>query len=424
MKVICEFRGNRLWFISERENSDSPLDGRCGNVECYVDMPFSDINKIHPDHLGLATILLFNPFIGEELYLPCEVSRDFYESVKHVLSKYIISSGYSEKIKKYSSSEKSKPGLAFSGGQDSMAALSLMPENTVCIFLDRPMNQNSSYDSDAAYMACESLSQIGYDVRKVESDLEYLRNPVGFPSDLANGVPIILLANYLDIDSIGYGTVLESTYGIGHKEFRDYPNKPHHRFYGDIFKSAGLEKNFPVGGISEVGTSLINMKSSIGKMSQSCIRGVWKIPCHKCWKCFRKDLLGAALYNNKNEVDLKIGLNQKEVQINLMKIPISHENVLMYSLKNIDIGEYKFLEELKNRVDRDINIDFLERWYAPSLVLIPDKYKIFIRDKNLHFMPAMNNSQEVGVVIWNMIEFMENKITISNKNILVSSWDQ
>ena len=54
--------------------------------------------------------------------------------------------------------------------------------------------------------------------------------------DRANGVPIILLAKDLDIDSIGYVTVLESTYGIGHEEFRDYPNKPHHKFYGDIFK--------------------------------------------------------------------------------------------------------------------------------------------------------------------------------------------
>ena len=44
----------------------------------------------------------------------------------------------------------------------------------------------------------------------IESNLEFIRKPVGFPTDLANSIPAILLSEFLGFDSIGFGTVLES----------------------------------------------------------------------------------------------------------------------------------------------------------------------------------------------------------------------
>ena len=51
----------------------------------------------------------------------------------------------------------------------------------------------------------------------IESDLEYVRDPVGFPVDVANSVPAILMADYLKLDSIAFGTIMEASYGVGHK---------------------------------------------------------------------------------------------------------------------------------------------------------------------------------------------------------------
>ena len=48
-----------------------------------------------------------------------------------------------------------------------------------------------------------------------------IRDPVGFPTDLANAVPL-LLSEALKISSISFGTVLESGYGIGHEKFVEY----------------------------------------------------------------------------------------------------------------------------------------------------------------------------------------------------------
>ena len=66
-------------------------------------------------------------------------------------------------------------------GADSTAALAVMPGNTVPVFMNRPMRENSMYDSDAPIKNyCELLRQIGYDVRIIDSDLEFTREPVGF----------------------------------------------------------------------------------------------------------------------------------------------------------------------------------------------------------------------------------------------------
>jgi hypothetical protein len=121
--------------------------------------------------------------------------------------------------------------LAFSGGVDSTAALSVMPKNTVSIFMDRPLKGKSLYNPQAAHLAVESLKEIGYVSESVQCDLEYVRHPVGFPTDLSNGVPALLLADYFNASSIAFGTVLESAYGIGHERYRDYPIGAHYTFY-------------------------------------------------------------------------------------------------------------------------------------------------------------------------------------------------
>ena len=132
-----------------------------------------------------------------------------------------------------------------------------MPGNTVPVFMNRPMRENSMYDSDAPIKNCELLRQIGTTLGQLTLDLEFLREPVGFPSDLAHAIPLILLSGEMGIGSIAFGTILESAYGIGHEHYIDYPNGSHKRFYGTLLSAAGLDISLPVGGVSEIGTAKI-----------------------------------------------------------------------------------------------------------------------------------------------------------------------
>ena len=265
-----------MFFLKPEDDDIEHLDrSRIGLAknEARINLGGLEIEDIHPDLIGLTTVLMCHQFIGRELHLPARVSERFHEVANSVLSKYKIVSETDSSLQSNAAPVRSRPGLAFSGGADSTAALAVMPGNTVPVFMNRPMRENSMYDSDAPIKNCELLRQIGYDVRIIGSDLEFLREPVGFPSDLAHAIPLILLSGEMGIGSIAFGTILESAYGIGHEHYIDYPNGSHKRFYGTLLSAAGLDISLPVGGVSEIGTAKIVEASPFIDLAQSCIRG-------------------------------------------------------------------------------------------------------------------------------------------------------
>ncbi len=426
MKISLEQDEESLCFHLEPEDSDiehlkSSKIGLAGK-EARINLGSLKIESIHPDLIGLSAILMSHQFVGKELRLQFGVSEEFLEKTNSILSKYKITSESEMSIYPNETPVNSRPGLAFSGGADSTAALAVMPGNTIPVFMNRPMRKGSMYDSDAPIKNCELLKQIGYDVKVVDCDLEYLREPVGFPSDLAHAIPLILLSGDLGIDSIAFGTILESAYGIGHEHYIDYPNGSHKRFYGTLLSAAGLQISLPVGGVSEVGTCIIVEDSPLGELAQSCIRGKRDSPCMRCWKCFRKELLSLALFPDR-EIDLEgMMRNSSEVQIRLSAYPISHENVVTYSIQRIEASKYPFLRPLRNRLDTKLDLSLLGSWYSPSKELVPEKYRLSVIEKISKFMPPMTEEQEQILENWNMDDFLLSEKTKSAHSKLTSSW--
>ena len=425
MRVSISQEEEELIFTLEPEDADFEhlnsskigLSGRCAKIN-LGGVKYEDI---HPDLIGLSTILMCHQFVGNELYLPVLVSEDFLQKANGILSKYKICSDSNPNVVS-NSSLGTRPGLAFSGGADSTAALIVMPGNTVPVFMNRPIREGSMYDSDAPIKNCELLKQIGYDVKIIDCDLEYLRDPVGFPSDLAHAIPLILLSESLGIGSVAFGTILESAYGIGHEHYIDYPRGSHMRFYGTLLSAAGLEISLPVGGVSEVGTAIIVDASPLGGLAQSCIRGKKGSPCMRCWKCFRKELLSLSLSPDK-DIDLSSMMrNSSEVQIKLSSYPISHENVVTYSIQRIDIGKYPFLRPLRDRLDTKLELSLLDCWYSPSKVLIPEKYRLSVIEKISKFMKKMTKEQEEILETWNMDYFLLSEEAKKSHSRLTTSW--
>ena len=426
MRVSLEQNGDDLCFHLVTEEEDerhlkAAKVGLAGN-KARINLGGLKIEEIHPDLIGLSTILMCHQFVGKELHLPVSVSKEFYQSANGILSKYKISADTDSGVKPNLPPVRPRPGLAFSGGADSTAALAVMPGNTVPVFMNRPMREKSMYNSDAPIKNCDLLRQIGYDVKIIDCDLEYLRDPVGFPSDLAHAIPLILLSGSLGIGSIAFGTILESAYGIGHEHYIDYPNGSHRRFYGTLLSAAGLEMSLPVGGVSEVGTAIIVETSALGSLAQSCIRGKKGSPCMRCWKCFRKELLSLALFPER-EIDISgMMRNSSEIQIRLSSYPISHENVVTYSIQRIDIAKFPTLRHLRNRLDTKLDLGLLDCWYSPSQELVPNFYRLTVVEKIAKFIPSMSEEQERILENWNMDEFLISEEAKNAHSSLTSSW--
>tara|TARA_B100000767_G_C19778101_1_gene543925 strand:- start:4250 stop:5539 length:1290 start_codon:yes stop_codon:yes gene_type:complete len=424
MDVKVSLENQQIIFDFLLDDEDGVFNERIkmDNTSLFIQAEeFVSIKDIHPDHLALGILLISNPFVKKELNIPFPVSQGFRDACK-IITKYRVNFP-SNTIDKYAPGHNSRPGLSFSGGADSTAALLLMPENTLSVFMDRPLRSKASlYNKSAAYATINHAREIGHDVRKISCNLEYIRSPIGFPTDLAPALPLILMSAKNNVDSIAFGTVLESAYRVGHEHCRNYETSGHYRVWGGLFDAANIPLYLPVAGISEVGTSKIVLDTSFRDYTRSCIRGVFPLSCDNCWKCFRKNLVEKRLINqNIPNSEMERWLNVREVKGKLQAWPISHENVLSWSLQGANTsGPSRDL--LFNRTEGKIrNMDFLCRWYPQSIDLVPHPYKDITRNLISNYLDPMKEQEIEQIVSHIMTEWLTSTSAKEAKNIF-DSW--
>ena len=391
-------KGQLNFEFSPDEDEPSTQNSEMVSNSCYLQGPRNwKLTEIHPDHLALSSLLIIRPWFNKSLRLSFAVSQRFAD----VCAEMNIEVGpVDTNLEPYDSEKGRFIALAFSGGADSTAALSVLPSSTIPVFLDRPDTTGSLYSKDAALYACNKLSQLGYNCMIMSCNLESIRKPIGFPTDLANGVPAILMAKRLNLYGIAYGTVLESLYGLGRLKYKDYSETTHYLNWWNIFTSAGLPLSYPTGGISEVGTEIICSKSGIGSLAQSCIRGTAQAPCNFCWKCFRKQTLKSALGIQKHDIEqMREVMKSNEVRRKLSQLPISHENVLLYAFSKLDLTYYPkgFIE----RFDNQENLSYLEHWYAPSRDFIDERIRSETEKKIISLIGKSDIGDENRIKSWN-----------------------
>lgn len=362
----------------------------------------SSFGHIHPDRLALVAILNTLPFCSEELQIDWPISRRFLEATK-IISRIKITSkeGETEPVERETSG---RYALSFSGGADSTAALAVMPQSTESVFMLRSKSgRKSLYDSDAALESCRKLRTLGFTVHIVESDFEYLRDPIGFPTDLSVATPAILMSGFRNFESIAFGTILESAYGTSGSKFRNYTDSSHFRLWSTLFNSVGLGYSLPVAGVSEVGSAILCRDTPIGRFHQSCIRGKWGDPCNKCWKCFRKNALIAALEGKAVPEDFENVIRRsKEVKKHLVENkPIKHEGVLSYSLERSS-GGGEVTQSLRDLTRVGIiETVWMENWYPESNTLIDPGYSDFTIERLSSILGEMDEEKITHLQEWN-----------------------
>ena len=365
----------------------STRKGKLAKNMAFFELPFCANEKlIHPDLIALVALLCFRPFTSKEIIIQGGVSEVFSKSVFDNMK--IIIGPVTGDILPRKSPINGVEGLAFSGGNDSVAALYLSPKNTKAFFLNRSADNveiKSIYKNDAAINSCNKVEESGFDVIKINSSLEYLREPIGFPVDWSNSAPALLCADFYDIRSIAFGLVLESAYFLGHSHYSDLTKRAIYSSWAPLFSAASIPISLPTAGLSEVITSKISSQYVPHWFAQSCVRGVVGKPCMRCFKCFRKRLLDfeiSGLVVNDDHFD--IPMVSKEVSRRLLENPIHHENVIAFSMRNIKYNHpiSMFIKE-KNQVilDKYNNLDFLMRFYFPAAKLIPEHIRDYVIER-------------------------------------------
>ena len=409
MKAQISESPGRIGFSFSLEPGDGQKAGkkaRMAKDHCHVILPETWTSQdLHPDLLGLSILLLVYPFSAERIEMPKGVSPRFAAVASEWA--HLDIGPVDPTLASRQEPANGVPGLAFSGGMDSTAAVLILPKETCLFFLDRCATEGrtSNYSSKAAEHACASLAGEGRDVNLVSSNLEELRAPIGFPVDWANAVPLILMADHKQLDCAAFGTVMESAYRTGHATYLNALQWEPYLRWSPIFQAAALPLGLPVAGLSEVATSSIVLRSPYRSIAQACVRGTPGNPCMHCYKCFRKQLLQAALGDHMVPDTVIDGLlDSREVQAAILHHPVKHENVIAYTLARYH-GAHPVLSLLGRKIRcNSIRTDWMERWYRPSDRLIPRKYRDAATSRILESVKPMTAEDEEAVRAWRVPE--------------------
>lgn len=262
----------------------------------------------------------------------------------------------------------SKPGLSFSGGVDSTAAMQLMPENTALLYMERDFESLIRHEN--AHHFISELTKTGRMVLNIRSNHETIRtnhgkNP-GFSTDYACMAHVILLADYLDLDAAGTGMPLENTYFFHGSTVRDFAETRFWKHHSPFFNYVGLPIYQPVAGCSEILNSKIVNTSPYAGLASSCLRSP-KIgeKCESCWKCFRKNIFNGQSWSMSPEISKF-----------LSKRPLKQGLATLYALQMMETSNDKIPTEAEDLISiLDFDLSFLHDYWEPSLNLLPEKYR-------------------------------------------------
>lgn len=250
--------------------------------------------------------------------------------------------------------------LSLSTGVDSVAAMLLMPKDTYLAYHKRDFSSQLIHDNaDRFIQACDR------NILVVHSNHEKIRTNwnlnIGFSTDFACCVHLVLLADYLDLKSISVGTILESAYMARQVEngevinykFRDFKETDYYKTWSKLFLHAGLQLTFPTIGLSEVLTNKLVQNSAYKELAQSCLRKLGG--CNRCYKCYRKNLL------NGNQLQMNSETEK------FVKPPPKMGAPLIWAMNKWGF-QIKGLDRYK-----DLDLNFLEYYYRDYLDTIMDK---------------------------------------------------
>ena len=415
MRVSIEQEANVVTYNFELEPGDrEAIVSPTGQVKarflggpCRYFMPEGwRLEDVHPDLIAAVAMMVAGNFIGKQMELPFGVSQEFQEQMATIYKRSIGPADTGLKLRRPPPG--ARLGLCFSGGVDSAAAMLLLPTNTTFVFLhriDRPDGQQKSiYKPDAAVRACDVLRTSGREVLCVQTDMEYTRHPVGFMNDGTMATPQMLLADWLKLDGIAYGMILESAYLNKGFRYREYKQTDHWRRYGGTAAACGLPWHLVTAGLSEVATSQLVLESPLQHVAQSCVRGAFGSPCMKCWKCFRKSLLEAALVGEtipSAKLDEYFQIN--EIAHKLLDIPIKHENVMMYLLQKYQGNNREMLDLRRELHLEEIDLSWMERWFTTSREVLADNYRDQTEADITRLIKPMNEQDISNVRAWDRL---------------------
>jgi len=378
--------------------------------------------EMHPDLLAAALLTVVQPFAGRQIEMPLPVSVPFADVVQRVFNLELSPVNSQLEARKPGS----RPGLAFSGGVDSLSSMMLMPEDTALVFAERISHPHVDVPADldtysplGAIEAFKGLERrSGRHVHRVQTDHEYIIGPYpDWATWIGLGAPLMLMAETLDLDSIGFGGVLESNYIPDWNDFRYFPGDNGNETWQRVMTAVGIPIFRPLAGISEIGSTIISEAAPYSEIGVSCGNGQDGRPCGLCKKCVRKLLTRSTLRGTTpDRATLQRYAEQPEIRKFLSEERLKH--VLMYSLVRLPPLPSMYFRRIQRGV-REVapDLSFLERWYTKSLEHIPAKYRADFLARKSRYLLDYTEKQIAQIESWEPVHFVAPEPDLGERSV-------
>lgn len=269
-------QGNRLWL-------------RWLERDFFVDMPATfELGRVPKAHLELAEMLLFDQLEMLRFGLPSRMYSDAFKDFEGVVDREEIEPG--------------RTLLCFSAGEDSTAALALLPEDTVCIYLRRAYSAYKTASGAHVELGQRDFERAAIrqaagqvELHEVPTDFETIGLSVGLRHGFRDGIGYalvpVLLAEAFDANIVALGATLDLSMMSGGHSWKDSFNKVDTGYSRRLnaFAAAGLIMSWPVGMLSEVATHAVCAAVRDRFTAVPCPDvSPEGQACGKCYKCFRK----------------------------------------------------------------------------------------------------------------------------------------
>mgnify|MGYP001175716122 CR=1 FL=1 len=279
-----------------------------------------------------------------------------------------------------------RPGLAFSAGVDSTAAMCLMPQRTVLFYGERAGFETQLRHDNANRFIEHLETKIGRPVIRIKSNHELIRTldgkSPGFSTDYACAVGAILCADLFDLDSVGTGMPLENSYLFHGQKYREFSEGWFWKHYSPLFANIGLPIYQPVSGCSEIVNAIIVEKYEFEDFAQSCLRASAGEVCGACWKCFRKNTLNGYEFTFSNEIETFLGKRPLKMAVSTLYMLQKIKDKPVYNEIN---EKFPDLQEMMQ-----IDLSWLETHHIPALELIPKQYRDYTTKMLDNLVPRMD----------------------------------
>ena len=328
----------------------------------YADMPEGyDLSSVPKNIIEIVEDLLFGN-IEQKIF---NIKSKFYESLP-CPSDFGRNPDFTTK----------KIILCFSGGEDSTAALRLLPPHlTQPFFSERPYDAYFTANGTRVRLMAKvneehALSKVENLIR-IPTDFETIGVSVGerhgYHDNYGYAALGILLAHHVGANVLAFGSVMEQVFMKSGNDFTDvvFYKPSRYNKYRNAFASCGILYSLPVGTMSEVITNRICALSRDRFFAIPCPSPTEDgEPCGRCFKCFRKLRLEGRRH---------VPPPADSVCKTLIKRPLKSASSLVYSVQKSGYDGQE-LDEY-----RSVNLSFLDRYFASHLpLLVPPDVARFI----------------------------------------------